>query len=86
MHSTCNSCSACLEGDWNYCSGPKSLYGFGNTDQGSFAHGAVWKKDALFRIPDGIESEAAAPLMCAGITVWAPLSVGGVKATDVVGV
>lgn len=62
------------------------MYGVGNSDQGSFGSGAVWKEPYLFHIPDDMASEIAAPLMCAGITVWAPLTRFGLKATDVVGV
>lgn len=69
-----------------YCTGGKKEYGVGNTDQGSFASGAVWREQYLFKIPDGMASDVAAPLMCAGITVWAPLARFGLKATDVVGV
>lgn len=69
-----------------YCTGGKKEYGVGNTDQGSFGSGAVWKEQYLFKLPDGLASDVAAPLMCAGITVWAPLARFGLKPTDVVGV
>lgn len=75
-----------MKGDWFYCSGGKKEYGVGNHDQGSFGTGAVWREQALFKIPDELASKDAAPLMCAGITVWAPLTRYGLKATDVVGV
>lgn len=61
-------------------------FGFGNTDQGSFGTGAVWKEPYLFHIPDSMASDVAAPLMCAGITVFSPLMRYGLKSTDVVGV
>ena len=47
---------------------------------------AVWKEDFLFKIPDEIESEHAAPLMCGGATVFNALQFHGVKSTDRVGV
>ncbi len=37
-------------------------------------------------IPDALESEPAAPLLCAGITVFNPLMTLGVRSTDRVGV
>lgn len=40
----------------------------------------------MFKIPDNLPSDVAAPLLCAGITVFAPLARNGVKPTDVVGV
>ncbi|TVY51859.1 putative cinnamyl alcohol dehydrogenase 1, partial [Lachnellula cervina] len=60
-------------------------YGTGDQDQGSFGEGAVWREQLLFRIPDNLPSDAAAPLMCAGITVWEPLTEYNVKPSDVVG-
>src|SRR4051812_8515876 len=69
-----------------YCTGGKKEYGQGNTDQGSFGSGAVWKEQYLFKLPEKLESDVAAPLMCAGVTVWTPLARHGVKPTDVVGV
>jgi D-arabinose 1-dehydrogenase-like Zn-dependent alcohol dehydrogenase len=69
-----------------YCTGGKKGYGQGNTDQGSFGTGAVWKEQYLFKLPEELASDDAAPLMCAGITVFAPLACFGVKSTDVVGV
>ena len=69
-----------------YCTGEQKQYGAGNTDQGSFGSGAVWREQYLFKLPEELASDVAAPLMCAGITVWAPLARYGVKSTDVVGV
>ncbi|KAF8851085.1 GroES-like protein [Acephala macrosclerotiorum] len=86
MNEVCNVCEHCIAGEWIYCTNNRKMYGFGNTDQGSFGSGAVWKEPYLFHIPDNVSSEVAAPLMCAGITVFAPLTQFGLKATDVVGV
>jgi D-arabinose 1-dehydrogenase-like Zn-dependent alcohol dehydrogenase len=83
---TCGVCDQCLQGTMVYCTGGKKEYGVGNTDQGSFGSGAVWKEQYLFELPDNLASDDAAPLMCAGITVWAPLARFGLKSTDVVGV
>jgi D-arabinose 1-dehydrogenase-like Zn-dependent alcohol dehydrogenase len=40
----------------------------------------------VFKIPDGIASEDAGPLMCGGATVWSPLFNGGYKAGDRIGI
>jgi D-arabinose 1-dehydrogenase-like Zn-dependent alcohol dehydrogenase len=64
----------------------KKEFGYADRDQGSFGQGAVWREQYLFKIPDALPSDVAAPLMCAGITVWAPLVRFGLKPTDVVGV
>jgi D-arabinose 1-dehydrogenase-like Zn-dependent alcohol dehydrogenase len=60
------------------------MYGGADKDQGSFASHAVWKADYIYKIPDTIPREYAAPLMCGGATVFNVLR--SVKATDVVGI
>lgn len=62
------------------------FYGIGSLDSGSFATGAVRKESFVWRLPDGLSSEDAAPLMCGGITVFAPLVQYGVRPSDTVGV
>ena len=69
-----------------YCTGGIQLYGMGNADQGSFGSGAVWREQNLFKLPENLASDVAAPLMCGGSTVWGALSRFGLKPTDVVGV
>ena len=86
MHETCGVCEQCVDGQFFYCTGDNKQYGTGNQDQGSFGEGAVWREQLLFKIPDNLPSDIAAPLMCAGITVWGPLTEYNVKPTDVVGV
>ncbi|KAH6609946.1 alcohol dehydrogenase [Trichoderma cornu-damae] len=46
----------------------------------------VWDADSLYKIPEGLDSAHAAPLMCGGATVWSPLALYGVLPTDRVGV
>jgi len=62
------------------------MYGYADRDQGSFASAGVWKADFLFKIPDSIPREFAAPLMCGGATVFNALTQFGAKTTDRVGV
>lgn len=62
------------------------MYGLADTDQGSFASHAVWKASYLFHIPDEISSSDAAPLMCAGATVFNALYLYNVRSTDRVGI
>ena len=61
------------------------MYGEADLDQGGFASHAVWKAAFLFHIPESIKSAEAAPLMCAGSTVFNPLHTY-VRSTDRVGV
>ncbi|KAI6042531.1 NADP-dependent alcohol dehydrogenase [Pisolithus marmoratus] len=85
LHDACLHCDQCFSGNEIFC--PKrSIYGGANLDQGAFATHAVWKEAFLFHVPHGISSADAAPLMCAGATVFNALEMHGVRSTDRVGV
>lgn len=85
LHDACGHCKQCLRGAETFCAHRK-LYGEADLDQGSMASHGVWKEDFLFKIPDEIASQDAAPLMCGGATVFNALQFHGVKATDRVAV
>ena len=63
----------------------RAMYGLADLVQGAFASHAIWKSAFLFHVPDSISSAAAAPLMCAGSTVFNPLY-NYVHFTDRVGI
>ncbi|KAJ5649502.1 uncharacterized protein N7484_003225 [Penicillium longicatenatum] len=84
-HYVCGTCEKCLTGWDQYCENKKE-YGTHDHDIGSFGGGAVWDAGCVVPIPDGYESADAAPLMCAGATVWTCLTEYGVRPTDRVGV
>ncbi|GAB0137011.1 hypothetical protein EsDP_00005294 [Epichloe bromicola] len=81
----CGLCKSCVNGHQNNCSDAKA-FGFSNQDQGCFGTAVACDVSALYRIPDGISSENAGPLMCAGATVWNPLHTSGVRPGDRVGI
>ncbi|PNP55820.1 hypothetical protein THARTR1_04040 [Trichoderma harzianum] len=85
VHKTCGRCEPCLTGMDFYCA-EKTEYGSHDHDVGSFASHAVWDADSLHKIPEGLDSADAGPLMCGGATVWSPFALYGIKATDRVGV
>lgn len=62
MHDACGQCSECLEGQNTFCV-ERKMYGDANLDQGSFADGGVWREAFLFKLPDNIADEDAAPLV-----------------------
>jgi D-arabinose 1-dehydrogenase-like Zn-dependent alcohol dehydrogenase len=68
-----------------YCEN-KTEYGTHDHDVGSFASHAVWNANKLYKIPDGMDSAHAAPMMCGGATVWSPFSLYGIQSTDRVGI
>ncbi|CAK7224764.1 hypothetical protein SBRCBS47491_005663 [Sporothrix bragantina] len=85
VHEACFNCKQCLSGGEIYCL-KRKIYGYGNTDQGSLASHAVWDENFLFPIPDALSSAVAAPLMCAGASVFGSLQQRGYKSTDRCGV
>ncbi|KIY61517.1 GroES-like protein [Cylindrobasidium torrendii FP15055 ss-10] len=84
IHSTCGRCKFCITGRDQYCTDMRDYFN-SNQDQGSLGEIAILKEDWLFKIPEGLSSEHAAPLMCAGATVFTPL-LEHCKPTDRVGI
>lgn len=84
-HDSCGHCEQCLKGNESYCP-ERAMYGIADLDQGSFAKGAVWRETFLYKIPDGLSDEDAAPLMCGGATAWNALHVYDTQPTDTVGI
>ena len=75
---SCRECDNCKAGLEQYCSGGATqTYGSvdrdGTITQGGYSTQVVVTEDFVLRIPDGIELDAAAPLLCAGITLYSPL-------------
>jgi D-arabinose 1-dehydrogenase-like Zn-dependent alcohol dehydrogenase len=65
-----------------------SVVNFKNVDVdiGTWSNGVVWDADAVIPIPDGYTSANAAPLLCAGATVWTVLTEYSIKPTHRVGI
>ncbi|KAI1774953.1 GroES-like protein [Hypoxylon cercidicola] len=84
-HDSCGHCQQCLTGTETYCAG-RQLYSYANLDQGSFASHAIWREAFMFKIPDSISDEDAAPLMCGGATVFNALNAYSTLPTETVGV
>jgi uncharacterized zinc-type alcohol dehydrogenase-like protein len=78
MVNSCGQCVNCRNGDEQYClEGMVGTYAAtdrdGTTTQGGYSTHVVVDADYVLSVPDGIEAAAAAPLLCAGITTYAPL-------------
>ena len=74
---SCHSCQNCVDNLENYC--PQltltdgSKYSDGTSTHGGFSDSMVSDEHFVFHIPDELPLDAAAPLLCAGITVYSPL-------------
>uniref|UniRef100_H3GAR5 Enoyl reductase (ER) domain-containing protein n=1 Tax=Phytophthora ramorum TaxID=164328 RepID=H3GAR5_PHYRM len=85
-----DNCRECADGQDALCDGivwtTAGAYKDGARSLGGFADYIRVDSNYAFKIPDVIPSDVAAPLLCAGATVFTPLSQEGVKAGDRVGV
>ncbi|KAJ3740746.1 chaperonin 10-like protein [Lentinula detonsa] len=80
MVNSCRQCSNCHDGEEQYCSSnlvltynskdPKD----GTITQGGYSQYIVVDQAFVLRVPESIPLDKAAPLMCAGITLYSPLN------------
>jgi uncharacterized zinc-type alcohol dehydrogenase-like protein len=78
MVNSCGECATCRNGDEQYCmNGMVPTYAGtdrdGTTTQGGYSTHVVVDADFVLSVPGGIDPAAATPLLCAGITTYAPL-------------
>ena len=74
MQYACGQCPACRSGAEMLCAAQKST---GVTVHGGYAERVKAPAAFTHRIPDGLDLVEAAPLLCAGITVFSPLRRAG---------
>jgi alcohol dehydrogenase (NADP+) len=74
---SCRECNSCKSGLDQYCTGMVLTYNAIGRDGaltfGGYSTAIVVDENYVLRIPDNIPLEAAAPLLCAGITMYSPL-------------
>jgi propanol-preferring alcohol dehydrogenase len=70
IHWTCGECEFCLGGNENLCPRQKIT---GVTVDGGYAEFVKAPASYAVKIPDGLSSMEAAPLFCAGVTVYRAL-------------
>jgi len=79
----CGVCEACRSGDFVICQN-QLICGF--SYDGGYAEYMVVPQEALAAVPDSLDSAAAAPLLCAGVTTFNSLRNSGARAGDLVAV
>ena len=87
---SCLECNLCKDKNENYCPNWVDTYNAQYPD-GSWSHGGfashIRAHDYFtFKIPDKLDTNTAAPLLCAGLTVYSPLVRGGVGPGKKVGI
>ncbi len=78
MVNSCRECDNCRAGEEQYCRGGNvgtyaSVDRDGTITQGGYSTHIVVDEDFVLKVPESIPYEAAAPLLCAGITTYSPL-------------
>ena len=87
----CLECEACQDGEEQFCSkGVVMTYGakdfHGEITAGGYSREVVVRDHFVVKIPDGVDLAGTTPLLCAGITTYAPLKRHGVGPGTRVGV
>ena len=89
---SCGHCANCQQGEQSYCTEHiAATYNGYEMDRvtptyGGYSKHIVVTEEWVFRLPDSISLEAAAPLLCAGITCYQPLAEFGTGPGTRVGV
>ena len=84
MVNSCGECEYCLRGDEQYCAkGNVGTYtgvdpADGSITQGGYSQAVVVTEDFVLRVPESLDYDKVAPLLCAGITLYSPLHHWGV--------
>lgn len=85
---SCRRCDACMAGDEQYCE-PGASFTYNSREQdgttptyGGYSERITVDEAYVLRIPESLPHDAAAPLLCAGITTYSPLRHFGVRAGD----
>ncbi|WP_067896288.1 NAD(P)-dependent alcohol dehydrogenase [Nocardia vaccinii] len=82
MVDSCGKCGSCVAGEEQYCTGGGTMtyntavseeFQPGGNTYGGYSTQVVVTESFVLAIPDGIGLDVAAPLLCAGITLYSPL-------------
>ncbi|MBK1835449.1 NAD(P)-dependent alcohol dehydrogenase [Roseibacillus ishigakijimensis] len=94
MVNSCQECPSCEADEEQYCSGPKSCtltyngskFPDGKNTYGGYSTDIVVREEFVVRVPDELDQAKVGPILCAGITVYAPMKKLGLKVGQTLGV
>ncbi|MFC6297304.1 alcohol dehydrogenase catalytic domain-containing protein [Pseudomonas sp. CCM 7893] len=92
MVDSCRHCDACHADLEQYClEGPTMTYATpdrvdGSNTMGGYSDSIVVSEHFVVKIPATLDLASAAPILCAGVTMYSPIKHYGIKAGDKVGV
>ncbi|MGW5717621.1 NAD(P)-dependent alcohol dehydrogenase [Amycolatopsis sp. NPDC003865] len=77
MVRSCGECASCEAGQEQDCAGMVGTYAGTDADgtvtQGGYSGKIVVGQNFVLRVPEGLDPAGAAPLLCAGVTMYSPL-------------
>src|SRR5262249_51213013 len=76
VHWTCGECELCREGNENLCTNQSIT---GATVDGGYAEFMIAKASHALKVPAQLSSAEAAPLFCAGVTVYRAIKNSGIR-------
>lgn len=76
VHIVCGECEVCTTGYENLCQSRKLA---GKDVEGTFAEYAIADSSYMVRLPDGVSDADAAPILCAGVTVYKALKIANLR-------
>ncbi|HVY94157.1 MAG TPA: NAD(P)-dependent alcohol dehydrogenase [Bryobacteraceae bacterium] len=88
---SCRTCAECKRGEEQYCS-VATVFTYASADKegrptyGGYSDKIVVDENYVLRIPDNLSLDGAAPLLCAGITLYSPLKHWGAGPGKKVGI
>jgi len=94
MVNSCMECTSCKNGEEHHCETTGMVGTYGAPDatspsgitQGGYSNNIVVTEHFAIKIPQNIDLQYAAPLLCAGITTYSPMMKTGIKKGNKVGV
>lgn len=94
MVNSCMKCDSCKNGEEHHCETTGMVGTYGAPDktspsgitQGGYSNNIVVTEHFAIKIPENMDLQYAAPLLCAGITTYSPLMKVNIKKGDKVGV
>jgi uncharacterized zinc-type alcohol dehydrogenase-like protein len=94
MVDSCLQCESCKKGEEHHCETTGMLGTYGAADktsptgitQGGYSNNLVVRDHFAIKIPDGIDLQHAAPLLCSGITTYSPMMQAKIKKGDKIGI
>ncbi|KAI9663507.1 MAG: hypothetical protein M1831_002516 [Alyxoria varia] len=81
---SCGSCSDCKQGDLQYCEKKSGIVGIHH--DGAFAEYVVVDAGTTVKLPDKVRFQDAAPLACAGATIWRAVKTAGLQRGQTIGI